>query len=214
MAHLTNAVSTAGRPLGLASTAMIMLHGRGATAADILTIAQALERPQVAYLAPQADGNAWYPYGFMAPIEQNEPWLTSALATVDRLVETVVESGIGADRLALLGFSQGGCLALEYAARHPRRYGALIALSGGLIGPEGQSLDHPGSLEGTPVFLGCSDVDPHIPARRVLESAQALEAQDAKVGVKLYRGMGHEVNEDELERVRALIDSIPGGGTG
>jgi predicted esterase len=208
MPHEAQPVLTSGRALDRASTAMILVHGRGATAADILTIAQALDRPKLAYLAPQAEGNAWYPFSFMAPVEQNEPWLTAALAVVDRLVARVADAGIGADRLALLGFSQGACLTLEYAARNPRRYGAVIGLSGGLIGPEGHSLDHSGSLEGAPAFLGCSDVDPHIPARRVLDSAQALEAQEAKVGVKLYRGMGHEVNEDELERVRGLIDSI------
>jgi predicted esterase len=200
-------VLTAGRRLADAAAAMIMVHGRGASAADILTIAEALERPSLAYLAPQAEGNAWYPYGFMAPIEQNEPWLSKALHTVDDLVEQVI-ARIGARRLALLGFSQGACLTLEYAARNPRRYGALVGLSGGLLGPAGMSLDHPGSLEGTPVFLGCSDVDPHIPAQRVRETASALERQGARVTARLYPGLGHEVNEEELDHVRTLVDAL------
>src|SRR5438105_3245499 len=154
----TAPVLAAGEPLGRAQTAMVAVHGRGASAADILTVATALQRPAFAYLAPQAEGGAWYPFGFMAPVEQNEPWLSNALGVVDSVVQRIISAGIAAERLLILGFSQGACLGLEYAARHPRRYGGLVGLSGGLIGPEGTSLDHEGSLAGTPVFLGCSDV--------------------------------------------------------
>jgi predicted esterase len=199
-----------GKPLGQARAAMVMAHGRGASAADILTVAAALRRPEVAYVAPEAEGNAWYPYSFMAPTEQNQPWLDDALAVVDRVVGQALAAGTAPKRLLLLGFSQGACLTLEYAARRPRRYGGIAALSGGLIGPPGSSLDHSGSFEGTPVFLGCSDVDPHIPKDRVLESADSLRRQAAEVTVRLYPGMGHEVNEDELGEVRRLIDAVSG----
>jgi predicted esterase len=199
-----------GKPLGQARAAMVMAHGRGASAADILTVAAALRRPEVAYVAPEAEGNAWYPYSFMAPTEQNQPWLDDALAVVDRVVGQALAADIAPERLLLLGFSQGACLTLEYAARRPRRYGGIAALSGGLIGPPGSSLDHSGSFEGTPVFLGCSDVDPHIPKDRVLESADSLRRQAAEVTVRLYPGMGHEVNEDELGEVRRLIDAVSG----
>jgi predicted esterase len=206
MPHEGQPVLTAGAPLGSARGAVLMVHGRGASARDILTIAAALDRPTVSYVAPQAEGSAWYPFSFMAPLEQNQPWLDDALALLDRLVGQITEAGVPPERLAVLGFSQGACLMLEYAARHPRRYGALLALSGGLIGPPGANLDHPGSLAGTPAFLGCSDVDPHIPKQRVLDTATALEQQGAVVTVRLYPGMGHEVNEDELEQVRRMID--------
>jgi predicted esterase len=199
-----------GKPLGQARAAMVMAHGRGASAADILTVAAALRRPELAYVAPEAEGNAWYPYSFMAPTEQNQPWLDDALAVVDRVVGQALAADIAPERLLLLGFSQGACLTLEYAARRPRRYGGIAALSGGLIGPPGSSLDHSGSFEGTPVFLGCSDVDPHIPKDRVLESADSLRRQAAEVTVRLYPGMGHEVNEDELGEVRRLIDAVSG----
>ena len=185
---------------------MIMLHGRGASGPDILTVASALGRPDVAYLAPEAEGNAWYPYPFLAPIEQNQPWLDDALSLVDQVVERVLAAGISS--VLLLGFSQGACLALEYAARNAGRYGGIAGLSGGLIGPPGSSLEHQGSFEGTPIFLGCSDVDPHIPKERVMDSAEALTRQEAEVTVRLYPGMGHEVNEDELEQVRGMIDAL------
>ena len=209
LAHENARVFAAGKPLEQAALAMVMAHGRGASAPDILTIATALQRPEVAYLAPQAESNAWYPYGFMSPIEQNQPWLDGALGAVDRVAGQALAAVGAPERLLLLGFSQGGCLMLEYAARNPRRYAGIAALSAGLIGPPGSSLDHQGSLDGTPAFLGCSDVDPHIPEERVLESAAALERQGAEVTVKLYPGLGHEVNEDELEHVRRLIDGLP-----
>lgn len=196
-------VLTAGASPATAEAAMVLVHGRGATAADILyTIAPLVERPGWAFLAPEAAGDTWYPHPFTAPLEANEPWLSSALGVVAGLV-----SRFPAERTILLGFSQGACLALEYAARNPRRYGAVVGLSGGLIGP--QIAEHRGSLAGTPVFLGCSDVDPHIPAQRVRESAAAFRDLGAEVELRLYPGMGHEVNQDELGFVRGLMAALP-----
>src|SRR5881397_308096 len=151
----------AGQDLRTARAAMILLHGRGATAEDIMTIASEVQQPGWAYLAPQAAGNTWYPNPFTAPLESNEPYLSAALDMISNLVERV-ESTVPAQRIMLLGFSQGACLTLEWAARHARRYGAVIGLSGGLIGPDGTARDYPGDFDRTAVFLGCSDVDPYI----------------------------------------------------
>lgn len=206
--HADGPVRTAGQPLERASAAMILLHGRGATAGGILSLAAELAHPGFAFLAPQASGNTWYPYSFLAPIEQNEPYLSAALDTVAALLERLAGAGLPAGRTILLGFSQGACLALEFAARHARRYGGLAGLSGGLIGPEGTPRDYPGSLAGTPVFLGCSDVDPHIPRERVLESARVLERLGGRVTHRLYPGMGHGVNQDELDEVRSMMAGL------
>src|SRR5207249_2373199 len=200
-------VLAAGEPVASARAAMILLHGRGASAEDIMTIASEVQHPGWAYLAPQAVGNAWYPNPFTAPLASNEPYLSAALDMISKLVERV-EPTVPAQRIVLLGFSQGGCLTLEFAARNARRYGALIGLSGGLIGPDDTPRDYPGSLAGTPVFLGCSDVDPHIPAGRVRESARVLEKLGGGVRVELYRGLGHEVNQDEIEVVRTLMAAV------
>ncbi len=200
-------VLEAGEPLDRARAALVMIHGRGATAESILSLAGELEQPGFAYLAPQAAGNSWYPYSFMSPIANNEPYLSSALAAVGGVLDRLEEAGIPPERIILLGFSQGACLALEFAARHARRYGGVIGLSGGLIGPDGTPRDYPGSLEGTPVFLGCSDVDPHIPKGRVVHSAQVLEELGGDVTARLYPGMGHAVNQDEIDFVRRLMAS-------
>jgi len=186
---------------------MIMVHGRGATAEDILLTTRGLARPGFAILAPQAARNAWYPYGFMEPIERNEPWLSSALELLAGLLRQVEET-IPAARVILLGFSQGACLTLEFAARNARRYGALVGLSGGLIGPDGTPRDYSGSLAGTPVLLGCSDVDPHIPASRVVETGEVLRRLGGDVAVHLYPGMGHEVNAEELRLVGRLMAAL------
>lgn len=205
-------VRHAGAALAAARAVMVLLHGRGATAESILELADELDVPDVAYLAPQAPGGSWYPYSFLSPIERNEPWLSSALEMVDETVSRVSAAKDGAEKVVLLGFSQGACLAAEYAARHPRRYGGLVVLTGGLIGPDGTPRDYTGTLDGTPVFLGCSDVDIHIPKERVVESAEVLRRLGGEVTMRLYPGMGHTVNGDELDAVRALLRGVVAAG--
>jgi predicted esterase len=205
--HDGQPVLLAGAALDRASAAMILVHGRGSSAHNSMILAAELAEPGFAYLAPEAAGGTWYPRGFMEPLASNEPWLSSALETVGRAL-ALVEEHLPAESVILLGFSQGACLTLEFAARNARRYGGLVGLSGGLIGPEDTPRDYPGSLGGTPVFLGCSDVDPHIPARRVIETGEVLERLEGKVTVKLYPGMGHEVNQDELDHVGQLMAAV------
>jgi predicted esterase len=185
-----------------------MVHGRGASARDILGLAGEVGGDDLAFLAPQAAGNTWYPNRFMAPMASNEPYLSSALGAIDAVVRRCEAAGFGADRLVLLGFSQGACLALEYAARHARRYGGLAGLSGGLIGPPRTPRDYAGSLAGTPVFLGCSDVDDHIPLARVEETAEVLGRLGGGVDMRIYPGMGHTIIRDELTAVQALLDGL------
>lgn len=208
--HAGAEVLAAGRPLEGAPLAMLLLHGRGATAEGILGLADAIRRPALAYVAPQAVGHTWYPRSFLSPIEQNEPWLSSALLCVDRTVDRILAAGVPAERLLLLGFSQGACLTLEYAARHPRRFGGIAALTGGLIGPDGTPRDYPGSLDGTPVFIGSADPDPHIPVERVHESERVLRSMGADVTVRIYPGMGHTVSADEVREVQKLVDRAAG----
>jgi predicted esterase len=205
--HSGQPVRAAGAPLAQAQVAIVMVHGRGATAEDILTLVPSIEAPGVAFLAPQAAGGTWYPFSFMAPIEQNEPGITSGLQAVARVLERIAAAGVAPERTILLGFSQGACLATEFAARNARRYGGVACLSGGLIGPEGTPRNYSGTLDGTPVFLGCSDVDTHVPALRVRESAQLLRDLGGEVTMRLYPGMGHLVNEDEIDEVRRIIAS-------
>lgn len=200
-------VVQAGEPPASARAAMILLHGRGATAEDIMTIASEVKAPGWTYLAPQAAGSAWYPNPFTAPLESNEPYLSAALDMITSLVERV-ETTVPAQRIVLLGFSQGGCLTLEWAARHARRYGAVVGLSAGLIGPDGTRRDYAGSFDGTPVFLGCSDVDPYIGKDRVEEAAEVLRRMQAAVDLRFYPAMPHTVNEDELAAIRDIIASI------
>lgn len=188
-----------------ARLAMILVHGRGASAEDILTVAEALHLDDVLYVAPQAAGNTWYPFSFLTPIERNEPYLTSGLNRISSLIDSLRHEGLPPERVGLIGFSQGACLSLEYAARYARQYAAVIGLSGGLIGPPGTPRKYAGSLGGTPVFLGCSDIDPHIPLERVHETATVLRALNATVDERIYAGMGHLVNEDEIQAVRALL---------
>jgi predicted esterase len=206
--HAGQPVRTAGTPLAEARAAVIMVHGRGASAESILTLAPAVAAPGVAFLAPQAGGSQgrqWYPLSFMAPIERNEPGISSGLRAIERLLTQVGAAGIPPQQTLFLGFSQGACLASEFVARHARRYGGLAVLSGALIGPDETPRNYPGSLDGTPVFLGCSDVDSHIPAVRVKESAEVLQRLGGEVTMRLYPGMGHLVNEDEIDAVRAMI---------
>ncbi len=206
--HATAPLLTAGAPLRQARSAMIMIHGRGATATNILELAAEFDQPEWAYLAPQAAGNTWYPSSFLTPLERNEPHLSSALATVGRAVDQVLAAGVPAERIVLLGFSQGACLALEWAARNAQRFGGIVGLSGGLIGPAGTPRNYAGSLAGTPVFLGCSDVDQHIPAARVRESAAVFEQLGAATTARLYPGMGHTINSDELGFIQELLRGI------
>jgi predicted esterase len=201
-------VLTSGTPPERAKAAVVLLHGRGGTAEDILSLAEVLAVPDIAYLAPQAPGSTWYPLSFLALLDQNEPSLSRALAAVGAVVDTVAQSGIAAERIVLMGFSQGGCLALEYAARNARRYGGVAGLSSGLIGPPGTPRDYPGSLAGTPVFLGCSDIDGHIPVWRVHESAEVLRRLGAEVTERIYPGMGHTINDDEIGNVRKMLEAV------
>ena len=206
--HQGERVAAAGAPLAEARGAVVMVHGRGASPESILALAQALDRPGIAYLAPAARGGTWYPNSFLAPIPSNEPGITSGMHAVADVLARVEGAGIPPERTVLLGFSQGACLALEFAARHARRYGGVAALSGGLIGPDGTPRDYDGSMNGTPVFLGCSDVDHHIPKERVEESARVMRGLGATVTMRLYPGMGHLVNEDEIAHVQAILDGV------
>jgi predicted esterase len=203
--HGGQPVIQAGAALQGARSAMVLVHGRGDGASGILQLADAFAVPGMAYLAPQASGNTWYPNRFLAPIPSNEPWLSSALAGLTNLLSQIEAAGVPPMHTVLLGFSQGACLALEFAVRNPRRYGALVGLSGGLIGPPGTVWPQTGSLEGTPVFLGCSDVDPHIPAWRVDESANVLREMSGDVTAVLYPGMDHTVTDEEIREVRRLL---------
>jgi predicted esterase len=203
--HAGQPVLRAGPAPAEARLAAILLHGRGASAEDILGLAGEFRASDVAYLAPQAAGQTWYPYSFLAPIEQNEPGLGSALRVVSTLLLDLEQQGVPADRVVLMGFSQGACLASEFAARHARRYAGVVALSGGLIGPPGIPRTYGGSLDGTPAFLGCSDSDPHIPLERVRESSEVFRRMGATVDERIYPRMGHTVNRDEIAAIDALL---------
>jgi predicted esterase len=205
--HANQPIFAAGEPLGQAHSAMLLVHGRGANAEDILSLAPELSLPGWIYLAPQAAGSAWYPDRFLAPTASNQPWLDSALRLLERTLQQIASAGIPAERTVLLGFSQGACLALEYAARHAQRYAGLVGLSGGLIGADGEARQDQGNLSGTPVFLGCADPDPHIPAYRVEHAGQVLTALGGIVTTRLYPGMGHTISDEELEEVRAILAS-------
>jgi predicted esterase len=191
-----------------ARAAMIMVHGRGASAEDILGLSGDLKQPGFVYLAPQAAGYSWYPNSFLAPIASNEPGLSSGLAIIASVLEQLAGAGIPAERTILLGFSQGACLSLEFVARNARRYGGVAGLSGGLIGPDDTPRNYAGSLAGTSVFLGCSDVDFHIPKERVLLSAEVLQRMGGDVTTRLYPGMGHTVNRDELGFVQGMMQKL------
>jgi phospholipase/carboxylesterase len=208
--HDNQPVLSAGANLSDAKAAVIMVHGRGASARDILQLVPDLNVPDVAFLAPQAAGNTWYPYRFIEPVEKNEPYLSSALEKVGSLVAQVNAAGIPTKKIILLGFSQGACLAVEYGARNPQRYGGLVGLSGGLIGELGKPLVYGenANLEGTPVFLGCSDVDFHIPKERVEESAEVFRKMNGEVTMRLYPGMGHTINDNEIKFVSEMLTGL------
>jgi phospholipase/carboxylesterase len=205
--HRDSPVREFGRPVAEASGAVILLHGRGGSAEDILTLASDLYLPQLVYLAPQAAGNSWYPNSFLAPIAQNEPWLTSALRKVETTLEMV---GLPLDRVVVAGFSQGACLATEFVARHPQRYAGLIAFTGGLIGTLGADLTHSGDLAGTPAFFGSGDPDPHVPWQRVKQSAEILADMGAAVTSRRYPNRPHTISSEEISIAKSLIQDAFG----
>ena len=202
-----NPLST-GMPLEMARAAMLMLHGRGGTAQGILSLAEALQRPGFTYLAPQAADNSWYPFSFLEPLEKNRLWIDSSLKAVGELIERVEAQGIPADKLIILGFSQGACMGLEYAVRRGSRFGGVVGLSGGLIGPPGTVYSYSGTLEGTPLFLGCSENDPHIPRARLEETADVFESLGAQVTFRLYPGVDHGVNRDEIDFIGRMMTAL------
>ena len=206
--HQGQPVLERGEPLERATAAMVLVHGRGATAEDILIDCKPLlEEPGFAFLAPRAEGNSWYPNPFTAPLESNEPWLSAALEVVDGLLARI-ERTVPADRVILLGFSQGACLTLEYAARRPRRYGAVVGLSGALIGPVGVARDYPGSLAGTPVLLACGSRDPHVSTEQVEAAGAVLRRLEGEVAVRIYPGMEHVVSADEVALVEQRMAAL------
>ena len=206
--HQGQPVRVAGEPIGIARAAMLMVHGRGASAVDILSLSDQFDQRGFAYLAPQAAGNIWYPNRFLVPLAENEPWLSSALAFVGEVFTEIVKAGIPSERVMLLGFSQGACLMLEYAARNAIRYGGIVGLSGALIGPDDTPRDYLGSLAGTPVFLGCSDTDFHVPKERVDQTAEILKKLGGEVTERLYPNLDHSVNQDEIGFVRGMMQSL------
>jgi predicted esterase len=208
--HAGQPVATMGAPLGEGRVVVIAVHGRGATPANILDLAPAIGNAHVTFLAPAALGGTWYPAGFMAPIEENEPGITSAISVVHALIDDAVAHGVPAERIVLMGFSQGACLSVTAAQRRPARYGGVLVYSGGLIGKPGTVWSTEGDFGGTPVFLGCSDVDGHIPAGRVRESAAHLATMGAVVTLRLYSGMGHTINDDEVAFGRDLLAGFAG----
>lgn len=203
--HAGGRVLRSGPSAADARLVAILLHGRGGSADDILTLADQFDTDDVAYVAPQAAGSTWYPFSFLAPLPQNEPWLGSALHAVADLVDDFGGQGIPPERHVLMGFSQGACLALEFAARHARRYAGVVAFSGGLIGPPGTPRNYAGSLDGTPILIGSSDVDAHVPLERVRESTAVLRSLGAIVDERIYPQMGHTINADELIAAEALL---------
>ena len=219
--HADEELVTAGTPVDEADAAVVLVHGRGATARSIVGFGEEVAGDgDVALLAPQAAANTWYPNSFLAPVADNEPGRSSGLRAVGRAVETATDAGVPTDRVLVGGFSQGACLASEFVARNPTRYGGLAVLSGGLIGESIDVDDYvshaaaavdgdaAAALDGTPAFVGCSDVDPHIPEERVHETTAVLEALGADVDERIYEGMGHGINEDETEAVAALVASL------
>ena len=203
--HAGQPILRAGAPLAAARAAVIMIHGRGAGPRNILELVPAIEHPTVAYLAPAAAGGTWYPLSFMAPTGQNEPGITSGISVIHSLIDEATEAGIPADHVVLLGFSQGACLACTAAQRRPNRYGGVVIFTGGLIGPPGSAWNESGAFESTPVFLGCSDHDAHVPELRVRETAAVFQRMGAEVTTRIYPGMGHLVNDDEIAFARDLI---------
>lgn len=210
-------LKSAGVAIDDATAAVVLVHGRGASAESMLRLAREIDAPGVAYVAPQAEGFSWYPHSFLAELEANEPGISIGIDAVLDAVRTLEAAGLSQESIALTGFSQGACLVCETAARNPRRYGGIVALSGGLIGsgeipgaspPNDKTFNYDGSLRGTPVFIGCSDVDPHIPVERVRKTAEVFEGLGGDVTLRIYEGMGHTVNRDELTYIQGLLNSL------
>lgn len=206
--HGNQPVLHRGRALDSASGAVVLVHGRGASAEDILGLAEEFDVPELAYLAPDAAGHTWYPYSFLAAIEENQPWLDSALNLLGRTVERASASGVPLHRIALIGFSQGACLATEFVARNPARYGGLVAFTGGLIGPPGTKFTYSGALSSTPCFLGAGDPDPHVPWKRVEESAAVLTGLGGAVTLRRYPGLPHTINHEEIEQAKQILSGL------
>jgi predicted esterase len=206
--HQGMPVRYTGSPVERARGAMIMLHGRGAEAHDMIELATTIDEPKFLYAVPQARGQSWYPHSFIDPVSDNEPDLTSALLVIDDVLKNLSAGALPPEQVILLGFSQGACLVLEYAARNPRRYGGVIALSGCLFGPPDAPQEYEGSLKGTPVFLGCSEGDPQFPVERVTAAAEVMGGLDAEVTTRLYPEPGHGVNEDEIRHIRRLVELV------
>jgi len=206
--HAGQLIVTAGPPLAQTRAAMVLLHGRGSSARSILALYDELGMPACSAFAPQAAERTWYPLSFLAPLEANQPFLDSALRRVESLIQEILAAGVASERIAILGFSQGACLTCESVARHPRQYGAVIAFTGGLIGPPGTPRDYRGDLSGVPVFLGSGDPDPHVPFERVQETQHVFERMGAKVDLRRYAGDPHGINEEELDAARALITAM------
>lgn len=204
MTHQKNIV-TAGVPLAQAKKALIMIHGRGASAQDIISLGTYLNVGDYALIAPQASGHSWYPYSFMAPVEQNEPGLSSAIEVINAIVDDILKAGIPASNIYFMGFSQGACLTLEYVTRHAQPYGGVVAFTGGLIGAALNLANYNGDFNGTPVFIGSSDPDMHVPVTRVRESETIIKNMGADITVKVYPGMGHTVSQDEVETANKLV---------
>jgi phospholipase/carboxylesterase len=205
--HQNQPVIQSGAELDVAKAVMIMIHGRGAMAENILSLTAEFNIDGVAYLAPQAKGNTWYPFSFLYPVEKNEPGISSGLTLIDSIVNMVLQKGFTSEQIYLLGFSQGACLSLEYVAQNPKKFGGVFGLSGGLIGPALNSLSYDGNLGGVEVFLGCSDVDPHIPLERVHQTEEIFKKLGANVTKRIYKGMAHTVNQDEIDFITALVKS-------
>jgi len=206
--HAEQPIATAGPAPESADATIVLLHGRGGAAQDMIGLYEELNAAHCAAIAPQAAGHTWYPHSFLAPLESNQPFLDSALHQVDAIVTDLLSRGVTSQRIVLLGFSQGACLTLESVARYPRQYGAVIGLTGGLIGPPGTPRNYPGSLAGTPVFLGTSDPDPHVPFERVEETQAVLTKMGADVELRRYSGMPHTINDDELNAARELLQRV------
>ncbi len=210
--HKDKPVIYKGAAVENAKAAMILIHGRGADAESILTLSEVFAEEDFLYAAPQANNNTWYPFSFLAPVDDNEPGITSGLSKINSTLKTLNEKGISSERIILLGFSQGACLVLEYCSRFPQKFGGVVGLSGGLIGPDGIIRIKPGaSLNGSSIFLGCSDIDPHIPIERVHFTEKYLEEMGGNVTKKIYPGLGHTINDDEIKIIKVFMNDILSG---